>query len=113
MEELRHSPLVGAIWETYVFSELRKREAGRRLHWSVYFWHDRSREVDFVTDRGGRFEIWEAKWTENPSVREASAVEYLRRLLGERFVLKQSVVCRASHRYPLTDSTDAVNLDDL
>jgi hypothetical protein len=31
---------------------------------SVFFWRDRTREVDFVADTGGRLELFEAKWTE-------------------------------------------------
>ena len=113
VEELRKSPLAGAIWETLVFSELRKRETGRRLHWSIHFWHDRAREVDFVIDRGGRFELYEAKRTEAPSAGDASTLLHLRSILGEKNVIKQAVVCRAQHRYPITESTDAVPLDDL
>ncbi len=113
VEELQKSPLAGAIWETLVFAELRKRETGRRLHWSLNFWNDRAREVDFVIDRGGRFELYEAKWTENPSPGDASNLLHLRRILGEKHVIKQNVVCRATHRYPITESADAVTLDDL
>ena len=113
VEELQKSPLIGAIWETLVFAELRKRETGRRLHWSLNFWHDRIREVDFLIDRGGRFELYEAKWTETPSRGDASNLLHLRRILGEKHVIKQNVVCRARHRYPVAESADAVTLDDL
>ena len=65
-EALRASPAVGAVWETFVFAQLRDRErhAGR-AGGDLPFWRDRTREVDFVVDVGGRLELFEAKWTES------------------------------------------------
>jgi predicted AAA+ superfamily ATPase len=54
-EALRQAPAAGAVWETFVFAQLRERErrAGRVA--SLFFWRDRTREVDFVVDTGGSF----------------------------------------------------------
>jgi hypothetical protein len=111
LDELLKSPLRGAIWETFVFAELRKREAASRRHWSIHFFHDRVREVDFVLDRGGRFELYDAKWTEHPTSSEAAALQHLRRLLGSKNVATQAVVCRAPNAYPLDAATTALPLD--
>ena len=62
-EVLRQSPAVGAVWETFVFSQLRDRERRAERTGSLFFWRDRTREVDFVVDTGGRLELFEAKWT--------------------------------------------------
>lgn len=53
-DDLRQSPSAGAVWETFVFAQLRHREhrAGRAA--SLFFWRDRTREVDFVAEIGGR-----------------------------------------------------------
>jgi hypothetical protein len=51
LEELLKSSLMGPIWESFVFA---------------YLWHDRSKEADILIDRGGRFELHDAKWTEHP-----------------------------------------------
>ena len=63
-EALRQAPAVGAIWETFVFAQLRARERRAGRVGSLFFWRDRTREVDFVVDVGGRLELFEAKWTE-------------------------------------------------
>ncbi len=53
-EDLLGSPSAGAVWETFVFAQLRHRErrAGRTR--SLFFWRDRTREVDFLLESGGR-----------------------------------------------------------
>ncbi|MCC7144430.1 MAG: ATP-binding protein, partial [Candidatus Eisenbacteria bacterium] len=83
-EQLLLSPAVGAIWETYVFAELRhrEREAGRDR--SLFFWRDRTREVDFVVETAQGLELLEAKWTELPSTGDASNLEYVRRATGDQ-----------------------------
>jgi uncharacterized protein len=47
-EALRESPAVGAIWETFVFAQLRGRERRAARARGLFFWRDRTREVDFV-----------------------------------------------------------------
>ena len=66
VDALRQSPAVGAVWETFVFAQLRGRERRGGRIGSLFFWRDRTREVDFVVDVGGRLELFEAKWTELP-----------------------------------------------
>jgi uncharacterized protein len=64
--ELRGSPAARAVGETFVFAQLRARERrSERVH-SLFFWRDRTREVDFVVDIAGRLELFEAKWAEVP-----------------------------------------------
>ncbi|MGH7860559.1 MAG: ATP-binding protein, partial [Candidatus Binatia bacterium] len=64
--ELRESPLAAAVWETLVCAELRRRLRHQTRERDLFFWRDRVKEVDFLVHRGGRFEIYEAKWTERP-----------------------------------------------
>ena len=54
-EALRQSPGAGAVWETFVFAQLRGRERRAGRAGSLFFWRDRTREVDFVVDVGGRW----------------------------------------------------------
>ena len=56
-EALRQTPAVGAMWETFVFSQLRKRERRKGRSGNLFFWRDRTREVDFVVERAGRVEL--------------------------------------------------------
>jgi len=102
-EELLRSPLVGAIWETLVYAELRKRLPAHRG--SLFFWRDRTTEVDFLLHRGGRFELMEAKWTETPDARDAAALARVSAALGAKNVVARRIYCRAASAYPLADGT--------
>ncbi|MBN1837905.1 MAG: ATP-binding protein, partial [Spirochaetales bacterium] len=59
--QLLSSPLAGALWETLVFGELRRLQVNQRGGWDINFWRDRTKEVDFVVHRGGRFRLADAK----------------------------------------------------
>jgi len=112
-DELRRSPMFGAIWETFVFAELRKREAARQHRWSIHFFNDRRREVDFLIDRGGRFELYEAKSTEVVSPADTASLDHVREILGRRNVLQRSIVCRSPGSYPLSNGAMVGTVHDL
>jgi len=83
--ELGESPYRGAVFETWVYSELRRLLQGRHAPRRLSFYRDRGqREVDFVVDGGGRFTLLEAKLTERPSNRDARHLDALRDLLASR-----------------------------
>lgn len=94
--ELLRSPLAGAVWETFVCSELRRRQGALEGGTSLFFWRDRGREVDFVIHRGGRFELMEAKWTDDPTPADARQLHEVARLLGEDKVSARRVLCRST-----------------
>ena len=110
---LRESPAAGAIWETFVFAQLRHRErvAGRAA--SLFYWRDRTREVDFVADIGGRLELFEAKWTELPTAADAVNLEFVRNVLGARTAVRGGVVCRARNGFPLMTGFRAMPAAEL
>lgn len=60
-----HSAHAGALWETFVFGELRK-EAHQKPEATFWFYRDQSREVDFVVSYGGRLAFADAKLRELP-----------------------------------------------
>ena len=113
VSDLRDSPAVGAIWETFVFAQLRARErlAGRTR--SLFFWRDRSREVDFVVDVGGSLELLEAKWTELPDTGDIANLEFVRNAVGRSKFAKGAVVCRTPNGFPLHDGIRAIPVTEL
>ena len=113
VRDLQQSPSVGAIWETFVFAQLRHRERHAGRTGRVYFWRDRTREVDFLVDAGGRVELFEAKWGEIPNVRDAVNLEFVRAILGPRAVSKAAIVCRAAHTWPLGPGLHAMPVAEL
>jgi hypothetical protein len=103
--ELLRSPLIGAIWETFVCAELRRRQHAVEGGTSLFFWRDRNREVDFLIHRGGRFELAEAKWTADPAPRDAESLHAVAELLGPERVSARRVLCRTPRPVPLGAAT--------
>ena len=90
---------------------LRERRAGRTA--SLFFWRDRTREVDFVVDAGGRLELFEAKWTELPDAGDAVNLDFVRSVIGKSRVASGAVVCRASNGFPLPNGFRALAVAEL
>jgi len=112
-EALRDSPAAGAVWETFVFAQLRHRERRAGRNRNIFFWRDRTREVDFVVDLGGRVELFESKWTELPSVSAAVNLEFLRRIFKTSRVSTAALVCRARNSFQMDDGFRAVSVTDI
>ena len=102
------SYLIGAVWETFVFGEIRKHLRVDAPEATVWFYRDQSREVDFVIDRDGGLTVAEAKWKEYPAERDfeqAMAVRALR----PRSRWPVMVLCRAPQSHPVAKDALAVN----
>jgi predicted AAA+ superfamily ATPase len=112
-DALLRSPAAGAVWETFVFAQLRARERLAGSTRSIFFWRDRTREVDFLVDIGGRLELYEAKWTELPEERDAVNLRFAGEMMGKSNVTASAVVCRAPHSYPFSDGFRALSASDL
>jgi predicted AAA+ superfamily ATPase len=112
-DALAFSPAAGAVWETFVFAQLRHRERRAGRSKSLFFWRDRTREVDFVVDTGGKVELYEAKWSELPSSNDAVNLRFLREIFGKSSLSTAALICRARNRYPLGDALHALPVDDI
>lgn len=110
---LKESPSAGAVWETFVCAQLRHRERREGRAASLFFWRDRTREVDFVVDIAGRLNLFEAKWTELPSASDTTNLAFVRRALGPSRVARGAVVCRAPNAFPVGHDFQAVPVSDL
>jgi hypothetical protein len=111
--DLRQSPAIGAVWETFVFAQLRARERTAGRTGSLFFWRDRTREVDFVVDTGGRLELFEAKWTELPGAGDTVNLDHVRQALGKLPVTSGAVVCRTLNSFPFSNGFRAISVTDL
>jgi len=112
-KDLRQSPAAGAIWETFVFAQLRARERRAGRAQSLFFWRDRTREVDFVVDVGGRLELFEAKWAEVPAPADAVNLDFVRNVVGKSRIVGGAIVCRTANSYPLADGVRVLSVLDL
>jgi uncharacterized protein len=112
-DDLRRSPAAGAVWETFVFAQLRHRERRGGRAGSLFFWRDRTREVDFVVESAGRVELFESKWAEVPSRSDAGNLDFVRNVMGKSRVSAAALVCRARHSFPLDDGIRALRITDI
>jgi uncharacterized protein len=110
---LQQSPAVGAIWETFVFGQLRDRERRAGRMGALSFWRDRTREVDFVVDSGGRLELFEAKWTELPDTSDTVNLEFVRNVVGPSNIAAATVISRAPNGFPLSAGFRAIPVTEL
>lgn len=112
-DALHQSPAAGAIWETFVFAQLRARERRAGRSGGLFFWRDRTREVDFVIDAGGRLELLEAKWNELPSESDTGNIEFVRRAIGKARIQSGSIVSRAPNSFMLANGVRVVTVSEL
>jgi len=112
-EALLQSPAAGAIWETFVFAQLRDRERNAGRVGGLFFWRDRTREVDFVVDAGGRLELFEAKWTELPDIGDTVNLDFVRNVVGKSRVTGGAVVARPPNSFPFANGFRALPANEL
>lgn len=111
--DLGQSPAAGAAWETFVFAQLRARERRAGRVGSLFFWRDRTREVDFVVDIAGRLELFEAKWAEVPAAGDAVNLDFVRNVVGKSRIAGAAIVCRAPNSYPLATGVRVLPVTEL
>lgn len=112
-EALLQSPSAGAVWETFVFAQLRHRERRAGRTGGLFFWRDRTREIDFVVDAAGQLEIYEAKWTELPDAADAAGLAVFRETMARTHVAGGAVICRTPNGFLLPNGFRAMPLTDL
>ena len=112
-EALRQSPTAGAVWETFVFAQLRDRERRAGRVGSLFFWRDRTREVDFVVDVAGRLELFEAKWAEIPAAGDTVNLDFVRNVVGKARISGGGIICRTPNSYPLANGLRALPVTEL
>jgi predicted AAA+ superfamily ATPase len=101
-DDLLKSPLAGGIWETFVFSEIRKNQVFREGSWNVWYWRDKyGLEVDFLIEKGGAYNLIEAKLAENADARDVDKIAKVAGIIGESAVSKKSIVTRTQNDHPL------------
>ncbi len=107
-EELLNSPFRGAVWETFVYSEFRKKLMCRSDTGRLFFWRDRGVEVDFLIDRGGTFDLYDAKCASDLTERDAESLLKVRSILGEEHVRSLNLISRSRVPYRLGSQVKVV-----
>ena len=110
-KEIVNSPMSGALWETYAFTQIQHHLLSQGISNPPFFyWRTKDgREVDFVLEKGGRFIAFEAKLTGMPVSDTARGFEYLREYYGEDSLIKGFVICRVKREFSIGKGIKAVN----
>lgn len=99
------SPIVGAVWETFVLNQIVRDLAFRTTRADVWFWRDQQqREVDFLISTSGMLRPIEVKWSEHPGPTEVRKLAQLGELLGDR-ALRGWIACPTATSYPRAEGT--------
>jgi predicted AAA+ superfamily ATPase len=113
LDELLRSPLLGSVWETFVYAELRKYQRAHQGSVNLFFYRDRSREIDFVVPKGGRFDLYEVKWKAHPDRSDVSAFKEFELAVDPILIDSKKIICRTSARYWIDEAVLATNLQEL
>ncbi len=103
------SPLIGAVWETFVYSELRKQlsfGSGPRKLW--YYRDHTQYEADFVLEHGHELTLYECKWTSEPQNAMASNLQKIEDIFAEK-----SEIFRVTQKNLVTRSELCVSKNGL
>lgn len=117
-DSLLRSPLAGAIWETYCFSQLYKTFLHRGIA-SPALWYWRTQdgsEVDFIVEKGATLIALEAKFKERPTAGDLKGFQALQSYYGEAALLERVILCQSKGRTAWSDGVivdNGVNLADL
>lgn len=112
----------GALWETYVFAEMRKAIETSGKNRTLYYYRDNGGvEVDFIVTGDG-CRLIEAKWTELPRFADTTGIRKLAAIgqkanAAELWGARGYVVCRTRNDYPMVDSAalpmEAISMESL
>jgi hypothetical protein len=113
--DLDRSPLAGKLWETYALGQVYRAlldASGARP--SLWYWRTKDgQEVDFVIERGGGFEVIEAKLAEVVTESDLGGIRSFEESYGRGSVSRATIICRARKPFPVgrhAVATDGVGL---
>lgn len=102
---LESGAMSGAIFETYVVSEIIKSYAHNIKEPNIYYYRDKDkREIDVIIERNGKLYPIEIKKSSNP---DKSAIKNFS-VISEDNLENGAVVCLAKEDYPITKNINAI-----
>jgi predicted AAA+ superfamily ATPase len=99
---LASSPLLGAVWETFVLGQILRARSAAGSVGQVFFWRDaHGTEVDFLIEQNARVRLIEAKAAEAlTDPRTLKPLLTVRDLFGDRAAAEHWVASRTPHPHP-------------
>lgn len=105
---LAENYMVGSVWETFLYGEIRKIMRVKHPEGSVWFYRDQSHEVDFVIEKGRVVTLLDGKWKEYPEARDFNTMLKVKKLFPQ-VAENTMILCRTPHSYPIGKEMVAVN----
>ncbi len=108
-ESLAQSPMIGALWETFVFAELRKQLSFAGLRPKVWYYRDQGQhEVDFLFEHGTNLVFYECKWSSSPHPSLCKNMDLVQAIFAATaknsyLISKKILVTRSSERVQTKD----------
>lgn len=115
---LGQSNSLGAVWEAFVYAELRKACVAQAPEHEIWFYRDQQgAEVDFLVEGRGGFTSIECKWSELPHEDDARSLRRVGALLEsarpQPSFTQRVIAARPKATHPLSDGTRVVHGIDL
>jgi uncharacterized protein len=111
-KSIEQNYLLGAIWETFIFGELRKHLPLIFPTASVWFYRDKQREIDFLIEYGGVQHLLECKWSEIPKKTDVRRLDEVSPIL-DNASKEAYLLCRTKSNFPITRNRIAINGFDI
>ena len=106
--QLLASPLLGAMWETFVLGEVFRSGLAAGVTPRLWFWQNRlGHEVDIVIDEGGRYRLAEMKFAERIGDSDLRGIRSFQEMYGVKNVAGAVVYCRTPHRHTVAPKITA------
>lgn len=82
---------VGALWENFIISELRKKRSYAGWYGRSYFWRTyQGQEIDYVEEIDGAFNLYEIKYSPKKQIK-------LPKTFGRNYPVKESILLNAAN----------------
>ena len=100
---LIRSPLAGAVWENFCFTQIHKTFLNHgNSNPPLWYWrtHD-GNEVDFVIEKGATLIALEAKLKERPTPNDLKGFRHLQTYYGDEVIMEKIILCNTKGRTSL------------
>ncbi len=115
-ENIIQSPFIGAIWENFIFNEIKKQLTAKSSPETIWFYRDKNQlEVDFIIAGGGKGTVLECKWNEYPDKKDAKGIKKLISLIkksspAELQTVKGQIISRTPVTFKLDTDIEVTNI---
>lgn len=110
-ETLISGAMSGAVFETFVVSEILKSWWGRGSEPPIWYWRTKEKEeIDLIFDIDGALYPLEIKLTAMPSSAHASSIQKFISLTGSK---RGFLVCLTEKRFPLTKEIEMIPYSEI